>query len=200
MLVLVALLVALPWAVRARPVAGVLARPAGTGRPGDEGDVGDRDAGEGRRAEAGGRGLDPVLLLELVDAALASGASLPRALRAVGVAAGGPVGEALDAAGAALVLGASWHAAWAGAPDEVHDVRDALAQAWVTGAAPGPALRARAAAARRERRRRARTAGAALGVHLVLPLGLCFLPAFALLGLAPLVLGLGSGLLDGLRP
>ncbi|CAM5783868.1 type II secretion system F family protein [Cellulomonas persica] len=144
--------------------------------------------------------IDGVLLLDLLDAAVASGAALPRALHAVGRAAGGEAGRALDAAGTALVLGASWSAAWADAPDGALDVRDCLADAWQTGAAPGPALRSRSAAIRRERRRRARSAGAALGVHLVLPLGLCFLPAFALLGLAPLVLGLGSGLLDGVLP
>ncbi|UJP41866.1 type II secretion system F family protein [Cellulomonas palmilytica] len=181
--VLGAVLVVVPWLAARRTL---VAPGGGTG-------------GASVRA-ATGPPLDAVLLLELVDAAVASGASLPRALRAVGAAAGGACGGALDAAGAALVLGASWPAAWAGAPPDVHDVRDCLEQAWVSGAAPGPALRARAAAVRRERRRRARTAGAALGVHLVLPLGLCFLPAFALLGLAPLVLGLGAGLLDGVLP
>lgn len=143
--------------------------------------------------------VDGVLLLDLVDAALGAGASVPRSLEAVGTAVGGPDGHALAAAGAALVLGASWSAAWAGAPERVREVRDALEPAWVGGAAPGPALRSRAAAARRERRRRARTASGALGVHLVLPLGLCFLPAFVLLGLAPLVLGL-AGDLVGVLP
>lgn len=176
-----ALLVVTPWVV-ARRSPGV---PGGAARV---------------AVERAAPRVDPVLLLELVDAAVASGASLPRALRAVGAAAGGAAGRAVDAAGAALVLGASWAAAWADAPPEVHDVRDCLEQAWANGAAPGPAARARAAAVRRDRRRRARTAGASLGVHLVLPLGLCFLPAFALLGLVPLVMGLGAGLLDGVLP
>lgn len=144
--------------------------------------------------------VDGVLLLDLLDAAVVSGAAVPRALQAVGRAAGGDAGRALTAAGTALVLGASWSAAWAGAPDGAAQVRDCLEDAWRTGAAPGPALRSRAATIRRERRRRARSAGAALGVHLVLPLGLCFLPAFVLLGLVPLVLGLGSGLVNGVLP
>ncbi|WP_253181950.1 hypothetical protein [Cellulosimicrobium cellulans] len=33
------------------------------------------------------------------------------------------------------------------------------------------------------------------GVQLVLPLGACFLPAFVLVGLLPVLLSLGSGLL-----
>lgn len=37
--------------------------------------------------------------------------------------------------------------------------------------------------------------GARLGVRLVLPLGLCLLPAFVLLGIVPFVLSLGGRLL-----
>ncbi len=183
-LVLSLVLAVTPWSVHpARPVSGT--RPPAR-----------RSRGRPARTAA----VEGVLLLDLLDAAVASGASVPRALNAVGRAAGGEAGDALVAAGTALMLGASWQAAWAGAPEGALDVRDCLEDAWQTGSAPGPSLRVRAATVRRERRRRARTAGAALGVHLVLPLGLCFLPAFALLGLAPLVLGLGSGLLVGLLP
>lgn len=168
-------------------------------RPALAGD-GSRSAPRRVRRPAGPVAVDDVLLLDLLDAAVASGAAVPRALQAVGRGVGGQAGDALAAAGTALVLGASWGAAWAGATGGVSEVRDCLQDAWQSGASPGPALRSRSAAIRRERRRRARNAGAALGVHLVLPLGLCFLPAFALLGLAPLVLGLGSGLFDGVLP
>lgn len=142
--------------------------------------------------------LEPALLLDLLDAAIGAGASVPRSLEAVGAAVGGPDGDALVTAGTALVLGASWPAAWADAPRAAAEVRDALGAAWSSGAAPGPALRSRAVRLRRERRRRARAAGGALGVRLVLPLGLCFLPAFVLLGLAPLVLGLAGDLVGTL--
>ena len=193
----------LPWCVR-RPTRGRDAplEPR-DGLAGDARAPGPASASL-RAASVDARGgpvaLDVVLLLELVETAVASGAPVPRALRAVGGAVAGDAGRALADAGAALVLGASWSAAWAGAPAGVGEVRDALEDAWRTGAAAGPALRGRAAAIRRHRRRRARIAGAALGVRLVLPLGLCFLPAFVLLGLVPLVLGLGSGLLDGVLP
>jgi hypothetical protein len=142
--------------------------------------------------------LDAALLLDLLDAAIGAGASVPRSLEAVGAAVGGPDGAALTTAGTALVLGASWSAAWADAPEGAAQVRDALGPAWGSGAAPGPALRSRAVRLRRERRRRARSAGGSLGVHLVLPLGLCFLPAFVLLGLAPLVLGMADDLVGTL--
>jgi len=47
------------------------------------------------------------------------------------------------------------------------------------------------------RRSAARTAAARLGVRLVLPLGACFLPAFVLIGLVPVLLALGIDLLSG---
>ncbi|WP_034610262.1 type II secretion system F family protein [Cellulomonas sp. URHD0024] len=140
---------------------------------------------------------DPVLLLDLVEVALSTGASLPRALAAVGSAARGAAGEHLSRASASLLLGASWASAWAGSAAGLSDVAEVLEASWTTGSAPGPALRARADELRRRRRARARAAAGALGVRLVLPLGLCFLPAFVLLGLVPMVLSLAAGLFGG---
>ncbi|MBO9555464.1 type II secretion system F family protein [Cellulomonas sp.] len=138
--------------------------------------------------------VDVVLVLELVDAAVATGVALPRALEAVGSAVGGARGDALHRAGTALVLGASWSTAWSGAGDALRMVANALEPAWATGSAPGPALRACAEAVRRDRRGRVREAAGSLGVRLVLPLGLCFLPAFVLLGIVPVVLSFARGL------
>ncbi len=140
---------------------------------------------------------DPVLLLDLVDVALTTGASLPRALAAVGAAVGGVPGESLSRASASLLLGASWRSAWAASAASVADVGEVLEASWTTGSAPGPALRARADQLRRRRRVRARAAAGTLGVRLVLPLGLCFLPAFVLLGLVPMILSLAAGLFGG---
>jgi pilus assembly protein TadC len=144
----------------------------------------------------GGRpsAVDVVLLLDLVDVAIATGASVPRALSAVGTAVGGPQGDALARGANALLLGAPWRLAWAGMDASLAEAVDVLEASWVTGSAPGPALRARADQLRRERRTRARAAAGTLGVQLVLPLGLCFLPAFVLLGLVPMVLSLAGDL------
>ncbi len=135
-------------------------------------------------------------MLDLLDAAIGAGASLPGALEAVGRALGGADGAVLVRAGTALLLGAPWDAAWQDAPDALRPVAQALGPAWSTGAAPGPSLRAQAAQLRRGRRTDAREAAGRLGVRLVLPLGLCLLPAFMLLGLVPVVLSLAGGLLD----
>ena len=136
--------------------------------------------------------LEAVLLLDLLDVAIGTGAPLPRALSAVGEAVGGQQGDELARGGAALLLGASWQSAWAGSA--LSDVVGALEASWSTGTAPGPALRGRADQLRRDRRTRSRTAAGALGVQLVLPLGLCFLPAFILLGLVPMLLSLAGDL------
>lgn len=135
-----------------------------------------------------------MLLLDLVDVAIATGAPVPRALSAVGAVVGGDQGAVLARGGAALLLGAPWGSAWAGADVAVAEVVGVLEASWATGSSPGPALRARAEQLRRERRARARSAAGSLGVQLVLPLGLCFLPAFVLLGLVPLLLSLAGDL------
>jgi pilus assembly protein TadC len=144
--------------------------------------------------ERGAAEPDVVLVLDLLDVAIASGVALPRALAVVGRALGGVRGGALAGAGAALLLGASWGTAWANAPAELRDVAETLAPSWTAGSAPGPALRAAAEQRRRARRAHLRSAAGALGVRLVVPLGLCFLPAFLLLGLVPMALGLARGL------
>ena len=161
--------------------------------------VGPRGASGPRRDEdartAAVPAADVAVVLDLLDVALASGASLPGALQAVGCALGGADGSALAHAASALVLGAPWREAWGSGPERLRAVADCLELAWSRGSAPGAELRARAAGVRRERRREAREAAGRLGVHLVLPLGLCFLPAFVLIGLVPVLVSLGAGLM-----
>jgi Flp pilus assembly protein TadB len=142
-------------------------------------------------------GVDVQVVLELVAAALRSGAGVPRALEATGMAVGGTDGAVLTRAAHALVLGATWDRAWADAPAVLDPMVRALRGAWLDGAAPGEALRAAGEEVRHERRSTARTAAARLGVRLVLPLGACYLPAFVLVGLVPVLLALGIDLLTG---
>jgi hypothetical protein len=74
--------------------------------------------------------------------------------------------------------------AWAAALDEV------LLLARDSGLAVAPLLTATAAEERRRHAAEARVAAARLGVRVVLPTGLCLLPAFVLLAIVPLVLAL----------
>lgn len=134
-------------------------------------------------------------LADLLGAAIGAGSTVPAALGAVGRAAGGESGRTLARAGVALGRGEPWGAAWAGSPERLEPLARALAEAWHAGAAPIPVLRLVATQERREARQRAGAAAARLGVRLVLPLGLCLLPSFVLLGIVPLVLSLGGTLL-----
>lgn len=146
---------------------------------------------------------DLPLLLDLLAACLAGGASLPAAAQAVAAAVGGPAGERLAAVAAALQVGTPPASAWpllAGGDverDPLAPAARALARA-AEGGAPVAAAVARMAAdarlrARAEGEQRARRAG----VIAVAPLGLCFLPAFVLLGVVPVVAGLAGPLLGG---
>lgn len=139
--------------------------------------------------------VELTVVLDLLSAALGSGAGLPRALEATGDALGGPDRAVLRGAASALLLGASWDAAWAGSGERFAHVADALQPAWAHGAAPRDALRLAGVRIDQDARTRARTAAARLGVHLVLPLGVCFLPAFVLIGLVPVLVSLGAGVL-----
>lgn len=160
------------------------------------------------------------VLLDLVAAVLRAGAPVTTALRVVADAAAdhGDEGAAaqlhrlaehhdlgldvgLDAgvdAGLDAGLGAGLDAAaggtGGGAPAWVVALAEALALAREAGVAVAPLLSAAAEQERRARAAAARVAAARLGVQVVLPTGLCLLPAFVLLAVVPLVLALlGTG-------
>jgi hypothetical protein len=191
---LAVLLAAVPW----RPARGVgsLRAPGDEprGRPATRRRAGARGAADGL-PDAAEAPLDAAFVLDLCATAVRGGAAVPTALVGTGRHLGGSDGEALVRAGTALGMGAPWDVAWAGAPAAVAAVGAALRVGWDAGSSPGPLLRAAADRLRRERRAAARAAAGALGVRLTLPLGVCFLPAFVVLGLVPVVLGLAGDLL-----
>lgn len=155
------------------------------------------DAPPLHRAATGTPPIEVPVLMELLGAALGAGAPVPRGLQATGEAIGGSDGLSLSQVGAALRLGATWSEAWQNAPTRLQLIGQALRPAWEDGAAPRETLRAASEDLRRTRRDNARIAAEQLAVQLVLPLGLCLLPAFVLLGLMPVVLSLGVNLLAG---
>lgn len=146
-----------------------------------------------RRRPAAVPETDPAALLDLLDVALAAGASVPGALVALGAAVEpDPAAASLRAAGSSLRLGAGWHEAWQDAPHRLTALAAALEPAWTDGVDPCPLVRQAAATIRARRRRTSQEAAARLGARLVLPLGLCFLPAFVLLAMVPVLLS-GAG-------
>jgi pilus assembly protein TadC len=175
-------LAALPWVAQAR---GDARRTAGLGIPPPTLDL------------STGKRIDATVLLELLGAALSAGASIPRALAAVGSCVDGADRVVLTRAATALRRGAAWQHAWADMPPRLRTVAQALQSSWEEGAAPATALAAAADELRRTRREAGRVAAGRLAVRLVLPLGACFLPSFVLIGLAPVVIALGGGLFGG---
>jgi pilus assembly protein TadC len=137
------------------------------------------------------------LVIELVAAALDAGLPAGAAVAAAARACGPPVGDELAPALEALRLGLSPERAWALLPHGHAALARALLVSERTGAAVATVLRRAAADARLARAARVQVAARRLGVHQVLPLGLATLPAFVLLAVAPVVLGLAAPLLDG---
>lgn len=178
----------------ARPSGRVsrLAHPPGpaavTRLPGD----GRADDGTRRPRTAGTTSVETAVLLDLVDGACQAGVGIPRALDAVGHAVGGAVGADLRRAARTVTSGGRWEVAWQDARPELSALARALRPAWEDGVPPGALLRHAAETARRDRDARAAEAAARLGVRLVVPLGLCHLPAFVLLGLVPVLASMAT--------
>ena len=136
------------------------------------------------------------MMLELIGAMLDAGAGLGRALALVAELAAPEVRGPLRPVVAALAIGADWDTAWRSSDVRspgLLALRDALGFAALTGAPSSAILYAQAARMRRERFRAAEKQAAALGVKLVVPLGLCSLPAFVCLGVVPVLLAMLPG-------
>ncbi|MGW7098361.1 type II secretion system F family protein [Streptomyces sp. NPDC054838] len=136
---------------------------------------------------------------DLLAACLAAGAGPVEAAEVVGESLGGPVGERLALAGAELRLGGEPGAAW-GRLAEIPGacpLAECLERAARTGAPAAEPVSRLAAALRADRTRQAGARAQRAAVLITAPVGLCFLPAFLALGVAPVVIGMASGLLSG---
>ncbi|UCM88877.1 type II secretion system F family protein [Streptomyces marincola] len=149
-----------------------------------------------RRSPAGEDGR-LALAGELLAACLIAGASPGAAADAVGAALGGPLGERLRRAAHELRLGREPAAVWAafGRLPGAGGLARRLASAETSGTPMVAAVTAEAAETRARRRRAAQVRVRRAAVHVTGPLGLCFLPAFLLIGVAPVVIGMAGELL-----
>lgn len=129
-------------------------------------------------------GLEPTLAMDIVAACQQNGVSLTSTLEALAKASGEPD---LAVASKMLLLGASWEEAWEQAADKWNDLASVLEPAWKEGASPVPLLVRGAAQTRAHQTHEALAAAEKLGVRLVVPLGVCLLPAFFALGIVPVV-------------
>lgn len=128
--------------------------------------------------------------VDLIGTALQAGAPLDHAVLSVAAALDGPLGTRLQRIGRSLRLGATAAEAWSHLGDLPPAGRlvAAVERSSANGSALAGALHRCADDLRADAAVRRQAGAQRAGVLIVLPLGLCFLPAFVLAGLVPVVL------------
>lgn len=137
------------------------------------------------------------LVADLIAAALRSGVPTEHAIRVVGTATGGVAGAALVRVADGLRLGLDPVDAWAvlGEAPDARRLAEAVIRSADSGAALSRALSRLADDLRAGGTARVEIAAQRTGVLMVLPLGLCFLPAFVLAGIVPVIVAVLGGVL-----
>jgi Flp pilus assembly protein TadB len=135
---------------------------------------------------------DLPVVIGLLAAGVRAGANVQACLPPVARAVGGRLGTELSAVAERLRLGADPEQAWrrSALPAPLAAVGRDLARATDTGAPVADLLDRHVTDLRRTLRARATARVERLGVLVVAPLGLCFLPAFVLIGIVPMAAGL----------
>jgi Flp pilus assembly protein TadB len=156
---------------------------------------------ESRAARERRQGLErqAPLTADLLAATLASGATVRDALDAVGAAVGEPTCGAVRPVVSAIDLGADPVVAWRSMAQvpAMAPLATAVVRSAESGAPLSAVLNRIAEDLRRERQAMVEVAARAAGVRAVAPLAACFLPAFLLMGVVPVVASLAGTLLEG---
>jgi Flp pilus assembly protein TadB len=131
-------------------------------------------------------------VVHLLATALESGCAVAEALRVVGDALPGPATRLLDTVPPRLVLGMPVDAAWGPVLDrpELAPLGRAMVRAHRSGAPVTEEVARLADELERRGRARVEDRARAVGVKAAVPLGVCLLPSFLLIGVVPLVAGL----------
>lgn len=135
--------------------------------------------------------------LDVLAACVASGMPLRSATSAVAAAVGGPLGGRLAAVVSRTSAGFGDGEAWAalGGDAVLGRVARDLARASEAGTATGVLLARHAEAARSAAHAAALARAKAVGVRTIIPVSVCYLPAFFLLGVVPVIAGVLGSLL-----
>lgn len=130
-------------------------------------------------------------VVDLLAACLAVGLAPSTAVRQVVRAVGGPVAEELGQVLARLDFGVDPATAWRdlGRHPQLGVLGRTLARSVESGASVAEAMTRLAEDLRRDGRARVEATARTVGVHAAVPLGVCLLPAFLLVGVVPLVVG-----------
>lgn len=129
------------------------------------------------------------LAADLMAAALSAGAPPERAVAAVGEALPGPIGRRLEVVAADLRVGAEPATAWAELAGEpsLRPLARVMISAVRRGTSPVASLERIARDSEDVARWTAEAHARSVGARAAVPLGLCFLPAFILVGVVPLI-------------
>lgn len=177
---------------------------AGDGQLGDgsfgSGSFGDGSAVEGTSVDVGSSrtivlAAEVAGVLDLLALTLRGGVGLVEAMEAVASRVGGLLGLHLQTVAAAGRWGVEDATAWASVPSAWQPAARALRMAATAGVPPAEVLARAAEEVRRAEQQRLEVATATLGIRIVLPLGLAFLPAFVLTTVVPIVLALANQVL-----
>lgn len=131
---------------------------------------------------------------DLMTACLLAGRPVGAATEIAAHTVGGPLGHRLIWVSTQLRLGADPEPTWAvlAADPSTGQLARAMSRAAQSGAPVADVLTRVADDAREASRAAAVASARSVGVKAVAPLGLCFLPAFVLLGIIPVIAGLAS--------
>lgn len=134
--------------------------------------------------------------LDVLAACLYSGAPMDHALLAAAAAFDGEIGDLLGGVGRRSALGAPAEVAWEPAFSDPRwaNAARSIVRAHYSGAPLTDVLSRTADERRRDLRAAAHAAANKASVRAVLPLGVCFLPAFVLVGVVPVIAGFASTL------
>ncbi|MFE1771669.1 type II secretion system F family protein [Streptomyces sp. NPDC059008] len=136
---------------------------------------------------------------DLLAACLAAGAGPRESAEAVGRSFHGPVAERLRQVAAELRLGGEPAVVWPrlAALPGAEGLARCMERAGISGVPAVESVSRIATELRAEQARAATARARRAGVLVTLPLAACFLPAFLVLGVAPVLIGLAAGLLGG---
>lgn len=141
------------------------------------------------------------LVLDLAAASLRGGQPVPAALAAVAPVAGGELGDRLRHVAGLLRLGAEPASAWATLSEQsLAPVVATACRSAESGVRLARGFERLAADLRDQARAAAIARAHRAGVWAMAPLGFCFLPAFACLGILPVIIGIAHGVLHGPAP
>jgi len=145
----------------------------------------------------GALALQAPVVADLLGVALIAGAPLEVALRAAAEATEAPVSQHLSRVLSALDLGADPSLAWSELMEEpsMAPIAHAIVRSHQTGAPLSELLEAAASDVRHAHRAEVEARARSAGVRSVAPLALCYLPAYLLVGVVPVVAGFASGVL-----